>query len=77
MDVVECTSNKGTLGKVFKKDAKAIGEYLAGVTAADCDRIEQEMASTGWGRFSSRLLLYVTWKKIVREIKLLMYIPQD
>ncbi|XP_056008282.1 LOW QUALITY PROTEIN: glycine--tRNA ligase-like [Ostrea edulis] len=47
VDVVECTSNKGTLGKVFKKDAKAIGEYLAGVTAADCDRIEQEMASTG------------------------------
>lgn len=45
--MVECTSNKGTLGKVFKKDAKAIGEYLAGVTAADCDRIEQEMASTG------------------------------
>jgi hypothetical protein len=45
VDVVECTSNKGILGKVFKKDAKVIGEYLAGLTPADCDRIEQELST--------------------------------
>lgn len=45
--MVECTSNKGSLGKVFKKDAKAIGEYLAALSAEDCDRIEKELSTNG------------------------------
>lgn len=47
VDVVECTSNKGSLGKVFKKDAKAIGEYLAALSVEDCDRIEKELSTNG------------------------------
>lgn len=54
MDVVECTSNKGSLGKVFKKDAKAIGEYLAALSAEDCDRIEKELSTSGWVEYRNR-----------------------
>nr|XP_022310269.1 glycine--tRNA ligase-like [Crassostrea virginica] len=47
VDVVECVANKVTLGKAFKKDSKVIGEYLAGLSEGDCDRIEKELSANG------------------------------
>lgn len=45
---MECTFNKGSLGKVFKKDVKVIGEYLVAFSVEDCDRIEKELFINGW-----------------------------
>lgn len=45
--MVECVANKVTLGKAFKKDSKVIGEYLAGLSEGDCDRIEKELSANG------------------------------
>lgn len=47
IDVVEAAPNKGTLGKVFKKDAKAVTEALASLSLQDIEALEKSLDATG------------------------------
>ncbi|KAJ8311791.1 hypothetical protein KUTeg_010659 [Tegillarca granosa] len=43
IDVVECAPQKGVLGKVFKKEAKAITDYLSNLAEDDVNNLEQKL----------------------------------
>lgn len=81
VDVVECTSNKGSLGKVFKKDAKAIGEYLAALSAEDCDRIEKELSTNGESQITVGTQTFtlksdmVTIKRYTKKVHVEEFVP--
>ena len=47
MDVVEVVPDKGLIGKQFRKDAKAITEYLTGLSGDAVKQVEQELAEKG------------------------------
>ncbi|XP_030761384.1 glycine--tRNA ligase [Sitophilus oryzae] len=47
IDVVEAAPNKGTLGKTFKKDAKAVTDALASLSLNDIEDLEKKLASDG------------------------------
>lgn len=48
IDVVEAAPNKGTLGKAFKKDAKAVTEALASLSLQDIEALEKSLDAIGW-----------------------------
>lgn len=43
VDCIEAVSNKGLLGKTFKKEAKQISEALASLTVTQIDDLEKEL----------------------------------
>ncbi|XP_072396702.1 glycine--tRNA ligase [Diabrotica undecimpunctata] len=47
VDVIEAQSNKGLLGKTFKKDAKTITDALAALKIGDVETLESKLESTG------------------------------
>ncbi|CAH0556631.1 unnamed protein product [Brassicogethes aeneus] len=47
VDVVEAAPNKGTLGKAFKKDAKAITDALANLQINDVEELGQNLEGKG------------------------------
>ncbi|XP_076271127.1 glycine--tRNA ligase isoform X1 [Rhynchophorus ferrugineus] len=47
IDVVEASPNKGTLGKTFKKNAKAVTDALAVLSLADIEDLEKKLAGDG------------------------------
>jgi len=49
INVVECVAEKSTIGKLFKKDAKLINEYLEKLTEKEITGIEAKMAAATEG----------------------------
>ncbi|KAL3832079.1 hypothetical protein ACJMK2_023757 [Sinanodonta woodiana] len=47
MDVVECLAQKGLIGKVFKKDAKVVSDYLSNLTPEEVDKLEKTLQEKG------------------------------
>ena len=47
IDVVECQVEKGVLGKVFKKDAKQITEYLTKLSTEEVEALEKLLQEKG------------------------------
>lgn len=45
VDVTEIITNKQTLGKTFKKDAKTISEALAKLSISEIDEVKQKLES--------------------------------
>lgn len=45
VDVVEAVPNMGLLGKTFKKDAKAISQYLANLEPSQVEELEKSLAN--------------------------------
>ena len=48
LDVVEVVPDKGLIGKQFRKDAKAITEFLTGLSGDAVKSVEQELAEKGY-----------------------------
>lgn len=47
VNVVECKVNKGLIGKVFKKDAKAVTDYLMRLESDEIDALDKAFQAAG------------------------------
>lgn len=48
IDVVEPVPNKGVIGKAFKKDAKAVTEYLSALEPKQVEELEKALQDNGF-----------------------------
>ncbi len=48
MDVVECVPDKGVIGKQFRKEAKPILEWLAGLDSSATEEVEKGLQTSGY-----------------------------
>lgn len=48
VDVVEILPEKGLIGKKYRKDAKPLMDWLAGLTKQDIEQLEKQLTDNGY-----------------------------
>ncbi|CAH1789407.1 unnamed protein product [Owenia fusiformis] len=65
IDVVECVTNKGLVGKAFKKEAKAVTEYLSKLNEAEVNSLEKDLTASGESALTIEDKSYTITKEMV------------